>query len=70
MLGTSILPRFNFNGDELEVVDETKLLGIIIRSDLSWNSHVTYMVTRANKKLWTGESSGWEEISESMGVES
>ena len=53
--GTSrdILPRFDFNGDELEVVEETKLLGIIIRSDLSWSSHVTYMVNRANKKLWT-----------------
>ena len=30
-----IKPRFEFNGVELEVVDETKLLGIIIRSDLS-----------------------------------
>ena len=48
-----ILPRFNFNGDELEVVEETKLLGIIIRNDLSWSSHVTSMVKRANKKLWT-----------------
>ena len=36
-----ILPRFIFNGDELEVVDETKLLQIIIRSDLSWSSHVS-----------------------------
>ena len=47
-----IKPRFTFNGDELEVVDETKLLGIIIRSDLSWSSQTTYMVNRANKKLW------------------
>ena len=46
-------PRFNFNGEELEVIEETKLLGIMIRSDLSWSSHVNYIVTRANKKLWT-----------------
>ena len=42
-----------FNGDELEVVDETKLLGLVIRSDLSWRSNTTYMVNRANRKLWT-----------------
>ena len=47
-----IKPRFVFNGEELEVVDETKLLGIIIRSDLSWSSQTTYMVKRANRKLW------------------
>ena len=34
-------------------MEETKLLGIIIRNDLSWSSHVTSMVKRANKKLWT-----------------
>ena len=47
------LPRFNCNGEELEVIEETKLLGIMLRSDLSWSSHVKYIVTRANKKLWT-----------------
>ena len=46
------LPRFTFNGDELEVIEETKLLGIILTNDLSWSSHVKYMVTKANKKLW------------------
>ena len=47
-----IKPRFTFNGDELEVVDQTKLLGIILRSDLTWSSQTTYMVNRAYKKLW------------------
>ena len=46
------LPRFDFHDNELEVVEETKLLGVIIRSDLSWSSNTSYMVTRANKKLW------------------
>ena len=46
------LPRFTFNGDELEVVEETKLLGIVLRSDLSWSSNTDYMVKRANRKLW------------------
>ena len=46
------LPRFNFNDNELEIVEETKLLGLIIRSDLSWSSNTEYMVKRAYKKLW------------------
>ena len=45
------LPRFNFNDNELEIVEETKLLGLIIRSDLSWSSNTEYMINRANKKL-------------------
>ena len=48
-----IMPRFVFNGDELEVVEETKLLGLVIRSDLSWRPNTTDMINRANRKLWT-----------------
>ena len=33
-------------------MDEYKLLGVMLRSDLSWNSNTNYMVKRANKKLW------------------
>ena len=46
------LPRFSFNSSELEVVEEIKLLGLIIRSDLSWGPNTDYIVQRANKKLW------------------
>ena len=46
-------PRFNFNNNELEVVEETKLLGLVLRNDLSWASNTNYMVKRSNKKLWT-----------------
>ena len=45
-------PRFVFNDKELEVVEESKLLGIIIRNDLSWSSNNNNMVKRAYKKLW------------------
>ena len=45
-------PRFLFNNDELEIVEETKLLGLIVRSDLAWTSNTEYIVKRANKKLW------------------
>ena len=45
-------PRFLFNNNELEIVEETKLLGLIVRSDLAWTSNTEYIVKRANKKLW------------------
>jgi hypothetical protein len=46
------LPRYYFNNDELEVVEETKLLGVVLRSDLSWGANTDYMVKRANRKHW------------------
>ena len=45
-------PKFELSGQPIEVVEESKLLGIVIRSDLSWSSNTEYMVSRANKKLW------------------
>lgn len=46
------MPRFNFNDKEIEVVEESKLLGVMLSSDLSWNANTNYIVKRANKKLW------------------
>ena len=39
------LPRFNFNNDELEVVEEFKLLGVIVKNDLSWGANSDYIQT-------------------------
>ena len=44
-------PRFLMNCNELELTEETKILGLILRTDLSWSSNTEYMVKRANKKL-------------------
>ena len=44
-------PRFLRNGNELEMTEETKILGLILRTDLSWKSN-TELVKRASKKLW------------------
>ena len=46
------LPRFTIEENELEVVEETRLLGLVIRNDLSWSSNTKFMIQRANKKLW------------------
>ena len=46
------LPQFNIEGNDIELVDETRLLGITIRSDLSWSAHIDDLVKRCYKKLW------------------
>ena len=46
-------PNFNFNnGPNLEIVNQTKILGIILCDSLKWSAHVDYMVKKANKKIW------------------
>ena len=39
-------------GSNLEVIYSLKLVGLVITSDLSWESHVSYTVKRVNKVLW------------------
>ena len=46
-------PIFNFdNGPNLEIVKQTKILGIILCDSLKWSAYVDFMVKRANKKIW------------------
>ena len=47
------LPQLSFpNCDPIEVIYETRLLGVIITSNLSWSSHVDDISKRATQKLW------------------
>ena len=45
-------PKFEFGNKQLEVVEEIRLLGVIIRSDLKWSSNTEDLVKRASNKLW------------------
>ena len=40
------------NNKLVERVDKFKLLGVFISADLSWDSHVNYIVTKASKRLY------------------
>ena len=46
------LPKLSIGNEQLEVVESTKLLGVIISSDLKWNLHTDYATKKAKKKLW------------------
>ena len=46
------IPALKLDGHELDVVEELRLLEIIIRSHMKWSSNSENMVSRANKKLW------------------
>ena len=39
--------------NNLEVIPETKLLGVIVSSDLKWSANTEYICKRANKKMRT-----------------
>ena len=45
-------PEINIEGNKLEVVEEIKLLGLVIRSDMRWVSNTKNMVLKASKRLW------------------
>ena len=45
-------PEITLENNDLEVVDEIRLLGLIIRSDLKTVSNTGNMVKKENKRLW------------------
>ena len=40
------------NGEQLEVISETKLVGVIVSDNLSWHKNTEYICKRARTKLW------------------
>jgi len=46
------IPRLCINVTEIDRVTTFKLLGVFISSDLSWDSHVTYILQKAAKRMY------------------
>ena len=46
------MPKIELGGIELDLVEQIRLLGVVIRSDLKWCDNTEYMVKRGYKKLW------------------
>ena len=47
------LPPLTMNNQPLEAVPTTKLLGVILTSDLKWSKHVEYICSETSKRLYT-----------------
>ena len=45
-------PKLTMDGVEIEQVSEAKILGVTLRSDLKWNSHIATTIRKANKRLY------------------
>ena len=42
--------RLSLNGENLEVVKSTKLLGLILNDNITWDQNTNYLVKKAYKK--------------------
>ena len=45
-------PDLEINGQQLETMEEMKILGLTLRNDLSWKTNTNIMVNKAYKRLW------------------
>ena len=47
------IPQLSIKDDyQLDVIYKTKLLGLVITSDLSWSEHIQYIVSKASQNFW------------------
>ena len=44
--------ELKLSGNQLDVVDELRLLGVIVRSDMTWKSNTENIVLKGYKKFW------------------
>lgn len=47
----SVAPAYNIHSTTLSVVTCYKYLGVLLTSNLTWNKHVTYIISNANRML-------------------
>ena len=47
------MPELTLDNQEIEMVDEMRLLGVVVRADMKWTSNTELMVTKAYKRLWS-----------------
>ena len=49
---SDFMPEIVVDNENLEVVEEFKLLGVMITSDLKWETNTEYITKKAYKRLW------------------
>ena len=46
------IPAINLEGEEVQTVEEIKILGVVISSDLKFSQNTNYIVKKAFKRIW------------------
>ena len=46
------MPEIEVGGNQLVLVEEMRILGLVIRADLKWTSNTKYIVEKGYSKLW------------------
>ena len=46
------MPEFEVNQSRIDLVEQVKLLGVVISSNLSWSANTDSIVERCNRKTW------------------
>ena len=62
-------PRYEINHKEIEIVDEIKLLGVIIQSNMKWSANTLYITEKGFLRLWMlkrlkKNGSSWNDLKE------
>ena len=52
-ISRDFVPEMTVDNTRIELVEQTKLLGVIITSDLKWENNTQYIIQRCNSKMWT-----------------
>ena len=46
------MPKFNLENDEIELLEEMKILGVVFSSDMKWHANTANLVDRAYSRVW------------------
>ena len=46
------MPSFHLANEEIQLIEEMKILGVVLSSDLKWNANTNHIVTNAFKRVW------------------
>ena len=47
------IPEWDFDGQEMEMVEEMRLLGLVVSSDLKWTTNTQEMIGKGYRRLWS-----------------
>ena len=46
------IPEYEMDGNEIETLEEIKILGLVLQNNLKWKSNTKYITKKAFKRLW------------------